>query len=104
MEYLDPNSGTIYTDPASDIQIALNLIPLPPRPSTWHTWDGTTWIEQVDAKTAYEKLEVNRPILMELAALDTKKIRAIEDALVYNDLTKLQELSAQSATLRSKLI
>lgn len=46
----------------------------------------------------------NIPVLKELAVFDTKKIRAITDALLTGDLSRLRNLESEAAVLRSQLI
>ena len=50
------------------------------------------------------KAELNVSILEKLDLLDTQKIRAISDAILLADKTKLQALETQAADLRKGLI
>jgi len=49
------------------------------------------------------KEDKKQEILISLSLLDTKKTRALTDALINNDLSFLQELEEQAETLRQEL-
>lgn len=52
----------------------------------------------------YTPAELNAPILAQLAEIDDKKTRAMTDALLNNDKTRLAALEAEAATLRGQLV
>lgn len=56
-----------------------------------------------ELQTAYNKTANNAPILNQLFQLDSKKIRAISDALLTGDNTRLLQLEQQAILLRPHL-
>ena len=62
------------------------------------------WVYADGAFSAYTptKEEQNALLTSRLAAIDAKKVRALSDALLTGDKTRLTALEADAATLRAK--
>lgn len=58
--------------------------------------------QEQDKKIEFVPSE-NDLIISQLDEIDKKKVRAITDALISNDITKLQALEDEAKTLRAKL-
>lgn len=69
----------------------------PPDPPRLWVWGGMAWVFRENPPQ--NKFE----IVAALAALDTKKVRALTDALLLNDKTRLTALESDAAALRAKL-
>lgn len=100
------------------IVLALNLI----RPNAeWNlkgdSYEGLIWLDGSQTKPTQEELDnavlkikteseiflYNKSLLTQIEKLETRQSRAVRDALLTGDITRIQTIENEIATLRYKL-
>lgn len=83
---------------------AINWHEVPDSAVVGDVWDGSTLSAFHPTKTAIEKRQEEEFALRsELESIDAKKTRAITDAILFGDKSRLEDLEAQQAPLRAAL-
>lgn len=85
-EYIEDNRGKIFSIINGSEDVYSELGPIPEgytkiKPEPFQKWNGKKWIDDVNAKTEFEKQINNNKIISELQDIDLKSIRSLREWL-----------------------